>query len=44
MEINEQNLDSLSAYLRKTFSPNGDERAEGKKFHKKKRFPIEIKT
>jgi hypothetical protein len=30
MEINEQNLEALSTYLRKTLSPNGDERAEGK--------------
>lgn len=30
MELNEQNLELLSTYLRKTFSPNGDERSEGK--------------
>ena len=30
MEINDQNLDALATYLRKTLSPNGDERAEGK--------------
>ncbi len=29
MEINEQNLEALASYLRKTLSPNGDERAEG---------------
>ncbi len=32
MEINEQNLEELSTYLRKTLSPNGDERLEGKYF------------
>ena len=32
MEINEQNLEALSTYLRKTLSPNGDERSEGKNF------------
>ncbi len=30
MEINEQNLEALSTYLRKTLSPNGNERSEGK--------------
>lgn len=30
MELNEQNLEALSTYLRKTLSPNGDERSEGK--------------
>jgi hypothetical protein len=30
MEINDQNLEALATYLRKTLSPNGDERAEGK--------------
>ncbi len=29
MEINDQNLDALATYLRKTLSPDGDERAEG---------------
>ena len=29
MELNDQNLEALSTYLRKTLSPNGDERAEG---------------
>jgi exportin-2 (importin alpha re-exporter) len=29
MEINDQNLDALATYLRKTLSVNGDERAEG---------------
>ena len=29
MEINEQNLEALASYLRKTLSPNGDERADG---------------
>jgi hypothetical protein len=33
MEINEQNLEALSSYLRKTLSPNGEERSEGKKLH-----------
>jgi hypothetical protein len=32
MEINEQNLEALSTYLRKTLSSNGNERAEGKNF------------
>jgi hypothetical protein len=32
MEINDQNLEALATYLRKTLSPNGDERAEGKLF------------
>jgi hypothetical protein len=31
MEINDQNLEALATYLRKTLSPNGDERADGKK-------------
>ena len=30
MEINEQNLEGLSTYLRKTLSPNATERTEGK--------------
>ena len=30
MEINEQNLEALSTYLRKTLSANGNERTEGK--------------
>jgi hypothetical protein len=30
MEINEQNLEILSTYLRKTLSLNGNERSEGK--------------
>jgi hypothetical protein len=30
MEINDQNLEALATYLRKTLSPNGDERSEGK--------------
>jgi hypothetical protein len=30
MEINDRNLEALATYLRKTLSPNGDERAEGK--------------
>ena len=30
MEINDQNLEALASYLRKTLSPNGDERIEGK--------------
>jgi hypothetical protein len=29
MEINDQNLEALATYLRKTLSPNGDERSEG---------------
>jgi hypothetical protein len=29
METNDQNLEALASYLRKTLSPNGDERAEG---------------
>ena len=29
MEINDQNLEALASYLRKTLSPNGDERADG---------------
>lgn len=31
MDINDQNLEGLATYLRKTLSPNGDERNEGKK-------------
>ncbi|CAF4164144.1 unnamed protein product [Rotaria sp. Silwood2] len=31
MEINEQNLEALATYLRKTLSSNGDERAEAEK-------------
>ncbi|CAF0997607.1 unnamed protein product [Adineta ricciae] len=31
MEINEQNLEALSTYLRKTLSPNGNERTEAEK-------------
>ncbi|CAF3340597.1 unnamed protein product [Rotaria socialis] len=31
MEINDQNLEALANYLRKTLSPNGDERAEAEK-------------
>ena len=30
MEVNDQNLEALATYLRKTLSPNGDERAGGK--------------
>jgi len=30
MEINEQNLEILSTYLRKTLSSNGNERSEGR--------------
>ena len=30
MELNDQNLDALATYLRKTLSPNADERIEGK--------------
>jgi len=30
MEINEQNLEALATYLRKTLSPNSNERSEGK--------------
>jgi len=29
MEINDQNLEALATYLRKTLSINSDERAEG---------------
>ena len=29
MEINEQNLETLATYLRKTLSINSDERVEG---------------
>ncbi|CAF0901978.1 unnamed protein product [Adineta ricciae] len=31
MEINEQNLEALATHLRKTLSPNGDERAEAER-------------
>jgi hypothetical protein len=30
MEITEQNLEALATYLRKTLSPNSNERSEGK--------------
>lgn len=32
MEINDQNLDALATYLRKTLSSNANERLEGKNF------------